>query len=69
MDLKPRGLPDYYRQKLNLHEELQKQLRRELLKLDEKKPALDPDQVLRDEVEVLLKRYDFTPSKMLEILS
>ncbi len=67
--LKPRGLPDYYRQKINLHEELQKQLRKELLKLDEKKLAPDPDIALRDEVEVLLERYNYSPTKMLEILS
>lgn len=67
--LKPRGLPDYYRQKINLHEELQKQLRKELLKLDEKKLAPDPDIALRDEVEVLLGRYNYSPTKMLEILS
>ena len=67
--LKPRGLPDYYRQKINLHEELKNQLRKELLKLDEKKLAPDPDIALRDEVEVLLERYNYSPTKMLEILS
>ena len=67
--MKPHGLPDYYRQKINLHEALQKQLREELLKLDEKKPTTNPDIILRNEIEALLKQYDFTPTKMLEILS
>lgn len=68
-DLKPQGLPDYYRQKINLHDELEKQFRKELLKLDEKKQAPDPDQALKSEIEALLKQYDFTPAKMFEILS
>jgi len=67
--LKPRGLPDYYRQKINLHDELEKQFRKELLKLDEKKQAPDPDTALRNEVEALLKQYGFSPARMLEILS
>lgn len=68
-DLKPHGLPDYYRQKINLHDELEKQFRKELLKLDEKKQKPDPDLELRTEIEALLNQYNFTPSKMLEILS
>lgn len=68
-DLKPQGLPDYYRQKINLHEELEKQFRKELLKLDEQKKKPDPDQALRSEIEALLKQYSFTPTKMFEILS
>ena len=69
IDLKPKGLPDYYRQKINLHDELEKQLRKELLKLDEKKEQPNPDQELLTEIEALLKQYGFTASKMLEILS
>lgn len=67
--LKSRGLPDYYRQKINLHDELQKQLREELLKLDKKKPTVDPDLELRQEIEALLTQYNFSPIKMLDILS
>lgn len=67
--LKPNGLPDYYRQKISLHDELERQFREELLKLDKKKPVIDPDIVLREEIEVLLKNYDISPSRMLEILS
>lgn len=67
--LKRHGLPDYYRQKINLHEKLQKQLREELLKLDEKNLAPDPDIALRDEVKALLDRYNYSPTKMLKILS
>ncbi len=67
--LKPRGLPDYYRQKINLHDELDRQLREELLKLDAKKPVVDPDLVFKEEVEALLKNYNISPAQMLEILS
>ncbi len=67
--LKPRGLPDYYRKKISLHEDLQKQLREELLKLDKKIQAPDPDIALRADIEALLARYDFSSAKMLEILS
>ncbi|WP_027849078.1 hypothetical protein [Marinospirillum minutulum] len=67
--MKPQGLPDYYRQKINLHDELEKQFRKELLKLDEQKQMPDPDQALRSEIEALLKQYSFTPTKMFEILS
>lgn len=69
IDLKPRGLPDYYRQKINLQDELQKQFRKELLKLDEKRTTPDPNLELRSEIDALLKQYGFTPTKMLEILS
>lgn len=67
--MKPRGLPDYYRQKINLHDELDRQLREELLKLDAKKPVVDPDLVFKEEVEALLKNYNISPAQMLEILS
>ncbi len=67
--LKPNGLPDYYRQKINLHDELERQFREELLKLDQKKPVIDPDIALREEVEALLKNYNISPARMLEILS
>lgn len=67
--MKPRGLPDYYRQKINLHDKLQKQFREELLKLDKKNAVPDPDLVLRNEIEAVLTHYNLTPAKMLEILS
>lgn len=67
--LKPRGLPDYYRQKINLHDEIERQFREELLKLERSKPVIDPDAGLREEIEVLLKNYNITPVQMLEILS
>ncbi|WP_027850759.1 hypothetical protein [Marinospirillum insulare] len=67
--MKTRGLPDYYRQKINLHDELEKQFRKELLKLEEKPLVADLDASLKNEVEALLKQYNFTPAKMFEILS
>ncbi len=69
MHLKPRGLPDYYRQKINLHDEIERQFREELLKLERSKPVVDPDAVLREEIEALLESYNLSPAQMLEILS
>ncbi len=66
--MKQQGLPDYYRQKLNAQQMLEKQLREELLKLDEKKPAADPNTAFREEIQALLQRYEFSLDDMSAIL-
>ncbi len=68
--MKSNEYADYFRQKRDLHNKLERQLREELLKLEgEAKPKIDPDAVLREEIEAILQRYQFTPSKMMTILT
>lgn len=68
--LKSRSYSDYFRNKKELHNKLERQLREELLKLEAKQEeAVDPNLALRQEVEALLQRYNFSPAEMFAILT
>lgn len=68
--LKSRSYSDYFRNKKELHNKLERQLREELLKLEAKQEeAVDPNLALRQEVEALLQRYNFSLAEMFAILT
>ena len=61
------ALPEYYKSKIKLHADLEEQLKKELLALD-KKHRESSENKFREEVQALLKEYQFTPYEMQKIL-
>ncbi len=61
------NLPDYYKNQIELHKKLEKQLRKQLMEM-ERKAEEKKDYLFRQDIEDLLKKYQYPTNKALDII-